>query len=410
MSKTSIEWTDDTWNPTRGCSRVSEGCRNCYAEGIAARFSTHANQSGDEDAGVFAGFAKMTSSGPRWTGKVELIESKLEEPLHWKKPRRVFVNSMSDLFHEALPDDAIDRVFAVMALCPQHTFQVLTKRPERMMAYLSENHGFQARRRVQDILDPVRPQAERIIDQATGYSAAVRLHDRWPLPNVWLGVSVEDQVTADERIPLLLQTPAAVRFVSYEPALGPVDFTRINYTNHLRQQLVEAVTWSARRHGEDEEAAVREAAASVTDEVPEMQRPNLNVLTGEWFDGWDAGTDGERLDWVIVGGESGPGARPFDVEWARNTIAQCKAAGVACFVKQLGAQPGFKLEDEERRGNTTPSFHHFDPASKLHIKKLDDPKGVDWDEWPADLRVREFPKSPTRRYFSAAPDERPVSV
>src|ERR1017187_3120358 len=133
MGKTTIEWTDKTWNPTRGCSRVSEGCTRCYAETLAARFS---------DTGApFHLFAKRTPSGPRWTGKVELIESILDLPLHWRKPTRVFVNSMSDLFHEALPDEAIDRVFAVMALCPQHTFQVLTKRAERMSQWVVGGRG-----------------------------------------------------------------------------------------------------------------------------------------------------------------------------------------------------------------------------------------------------------------------------
>ena len=192
MSMTSIEWTDCTWNPVRGCSRVSEGCRNCYAERTAARFSGGdiGDDSEDRLHGAFEGFAIMKSDGPHWTGKVELIESKLEEPLHWKKPRRVFVNSMSDLFHESLPDDAILEVFRVMQDCPQHIFQVLTKRPENMRRFMAEWEG------------------ESIWEG--------------PVQNVWLGVSVEDQKTADERIPLLLQTPAAVRFVSYEPALGPV--------------------------------------------------------------------------------------------------------------------------------------------------------------------------------------------
>ena len=132
MSMTSIEWTDCTWNPVRGCSRVSEGCRNCYAERIAARFSN----AGSVEAGEFVGFAERTPAGPRWTGRVELIKSKLQEPLHWKKPRRVFVNSMSDLFHESLPDGSIMDVFKIMAKCPSHTFQILTKRAGRALELL----------------------------------------------------------------------------------------------------------------------------------------------------------------------------------------------------------------------------------------------------------------------------------
>ena len=213
MSKTSIEWTDRTWNPTRGCSRVSPGCVNCYAERLAHRFQGQWIKDGPGMK-----FVQITNGHPQWTGKVELIESKLTEPLHWRKPARIFVNSMSDLFHEALPDEAIDRVFAVMALCPQHTFQVLTKRPERMRDYLQP--GFQQ---------------QRVMDHCYKFTASVRGFmprlGRYPLPNVWLGVSVENQATADERIPLLLQTPAALRFVSYEPALGPVDFG--DYLGHL---------------------------------------------------------------------------------------------------------------------------------------------------------------------------------
>jgi protein gp37 len=261
MGQTKIEWTDRTWNPVRGCSRVSEGCRRCYAERIFAR-----NLPAMRSPTTKEPFAIMTPSGARWTGKVELIESKLSEPLHWKKPQRVFVNSMSDLFHEALPDDAIERVFAVMALCPHITFQVLTKRPERMLEWSRRIFPHDS--------------VMHIMSRDHGVDAFAL---RWPLPNVWLGVSVEDQATADARIPLLLQTPAAIRFVSYEPALGPVDFG----------------TW-----------------------IDPMWVPNL--------------------DWIICGGESGPGARPPHPAWFRQTRDQCEAAGVAFFFKQWGEWiPGY---------------------------------------------------------------------
>lgn len=290
MNVTSISWTDLSWNPVRGCSRVSEGCRNCYAERMAARFA------GPDEP--FTMFARRTPSGPRWTGKVELVEKHLADPLKWRKPRKIFVNSMSDLFHEALPDEAIDRVFAVMVLCRQHTFQVLTKRPERMREYCSALHTANNDERQQ-----------RIGQRYT-----------WPLPNVWLGVSVEDQPTADERILWLLKTPAAVRFVSYEPALGPVGLA-----NHF---------------------------------------PHVHGMRNDKF-------------WIIVGGESGPGARPFDIQWARNTVAQCKAAGVACFVKQLGTHP----------------YPGSLGSGRMPEMALKDRKGGDWNEWPEDLRVREFPNN-----------------
>lgn len=300
---TGIQWTDRTWNAVRGCSRISEGCRNCYAERVATRFGTK--------DGPFSGYATMTKSGPRWTGKVELIESQLLEPLKWRKPQRVFVNSMSDLFHESLPDEAIDRVFAVMALCPHLTFQVLTKRAKRMREYFSSIS------RLKEIDAQVCEISAYLGDQQDWDNAL-------PMPNVHLGVSVEDQKAADERIPELLRTPAAIRFVSYEPALGPVDFHEyawegIEPTGKFR-------TYRGKR---------------------EME-----------FD-----ARGRKLHWVIVGGESGPGARPFNVDWARNTIRQCKAAGVAVFYKQGG----------------------------YSNRCAHDKKGGHFECFPEDLKIREFP-------------------
>src|SRR5579872_16983 len=249
---TGIQWTDATWNPVRGCSRVSEGCRNCYAERQAARFRGPGKP--------FEGFVHTVNGYPAWTGKVALMEKHLEDPMHWTTPRRIFVNSMSDLFHEALSDRDILRVMRVMDRAPQHTYQVLTKRPKRMRDFMREH-----------------------------------LHGK-PPRYLWLGVSVEDQATGDERVPLLVQTPAALRFVSYEPALGPVDF----------------------------------------------------------------GGDLAALDWLIIGGESGPGARPFEIRWAERAIKDCHSCGVACFVKQLGASVMAR-----------------------------DSKGGNPEEWPEHLRVRE---------------------
>ena len=179
MGKTNIEWASDVWNPLVGCSRVSEGCRHCYAERQAYRAAAMGISRYD-------GITKKVGSEIRWTGKVALVESALELPLKWKKPRRIFVNSMSDLFHEAVPDEWIDRIFSVMAQAPQHTFQILTKRPERMLKWSNRT--------------------------GTMFSPA------WPLRNVWLGVSVEDQA-ARFRLDVLRQTPAAVRFASLEPVL-----------------------------------------------------------------------------------------------------------------------------------------------------------------------------------------------
>lgn len=322
MSKTSIEWTqgDDgspgvTWNPTRGCTRVSEGCRNCYAERFAARMPWG------------EAFAQMTPAGPRWTGVVRLIPEKLTDPLHWRKPRRVFVNSTSDLFHEALPDMDIAQAFAVMVAARQHTYQILTKRPHRMRAWIEW-----ARR-------------ER------------HFVGRWPLPNVWLGVSVEDQATADVRISILMETPAAKRFVSYEPALGPVDFDGDAH---------DGPGWLRGYHAEPVHACGGDEEACRT-RCPEPEQ-----------------TQNERLDWIIVGGESGPGARPFDLAWARETIRQCRASGVAVFFKQAGARP----RDTDRCESCLDKSICWCVDS---IVELRDSKGGDPSEWPVDLRVREFP-------------------
>lgn len=218
--KTAIEWTDATWNPVRGCSRISPGCGGsnhqggCYAEKIAARFS---------DPGMpFHGFAERSAHGGRWTGKMALVDQQLDQPLRWKKPRRIFVNSMSDLFHKDLPDEAIDKIFAIMALASHHTFQVLTKRADRLREYSTGRW----RQRVRPWLDKLKPSSlwnGNIIDAWHHLNAG-------PLPNVWLGVSVEDP-DYKHRIDQLRRTPAAVRFVSAEPLLedlGELDLAGIH--------------------------------------------------------------------------------------------------------------------------------------------------------------------------------------
>lgn len=346
MGDTSIEWTDRTWNPVRGCSRVSPGCVNCYAEGVAARFSGP----GLAYEGLAVRRLKVISDDDqrvvsRWTGEVRMVPEHLADPLRWTKPRRIFVNSMSDLFHEKLSNEEIAAVFGVMAAAPRHTFQVLTKRAERMREWFAWSDGrkgwgtdgTQAALCWRDA-----------VARLDGAGRAQPFAPGWPLPNVWLGVSVEDQQRADERIPLLLQTPAAVRFVSYEPALGTVNFEQYLFAEH--------------------------------------------VLTAE-DDGRYTHRKSVSLDWVIVGGESGNGARPFDVAWARSVVQQCNAAGVPVFVKQMGARP-FYVQDPPRRGvDVTPL-------------KFDNKKGGDMSEWPEDLRVREFPGDPAAPSLPVAPRRR----
>lgn len=254
MGNSAIEWTDKVWNPVTGCTKVSQGCNNCYANSVADRF--------------FAKQYPLNADGtPRQFTDVRTHDERLDIPLHWKKPSKVFVNSMSDLFHEAVDWAFLDRVWTVFARCPQHTFQILTKRPQRMLMYMKYRRD-------------------------EGAPA---------LPNVWLGVSVEDQKTADERIPLLLQTPAVVRWISAEPLLGP-----INLDNGETSWL----SCDAKKHEDDD--------GYCCDNFAEI---------GKHFRG---------LDWVVVGGESGPNARPMNAEWAQSLRDQCAAANVPFFFKQWG--------------------------------------------------------------------------
>lgn len=265
---TNIEWTERTWNPTVGCSVLSPGCRKCYAMTMARR-----------------------------------LELMGQAPTTW------FVNSMSDLFHEEVPDEWIDRVFAVMALSSQHTFQVLTKRAERMQKYML---GLDLPYRVVCAAENVSPgdlqDAQRFqIESSDDDRGAEGTPARWPLPNVWLGVSAEDQQRANERIPHLLATPAAVRFVSAEPLLGSIDFRRLCPDD------------SFRRSGVALDALIGDTVDATTGQPPR---------------------DGRRacqpIDWIIVGGESGQGARPMHPDWARQIRDQCAAAGVPFFMKQWG--------------------------------------------------------------------------
>lgn len=238
-----IEWTDKTWNPIVGCSKISEGCRNCYAINQAYR---NASMGTSGRLAYYEGLTEKKTDRIEWTGAVRFVPEALEIPLKRKKPTIWFVNSMSDLFHESVTDYQLNQIFSVMELTPQHTYQILTKRADRMLQYCN-------------------------IERAN------------PLKNVWLGVTVENQKTADDRIPLLLKMPAAVRFLSCEPLLEEVDL--------------------------------------------KIGRP---LFFGDY--------PKRFIDWVIVGGESGQNARECKVEWIRSIVYQCKESGVPVFVKQLGSK------------------------------------------------------------------------
>jgi protein gp37 len=362
--KSKIEWTDATWNPIRGCSVVSEGCRNCYAMAVAARFSQRywkvwqgmtlissakqklteaqarnkvANEAAhgvvmearpSSEGQAYEGLAYRNESGAHWTGQVKLIEEHLEYPLRWKRPRRIFVNSMSDLFHESIPFEWLTRIFHVMARAGHHTFQVLSKRD------MSKRIDEALRREVEHLC------------AMDSLGAGIHQEIIWPLPNVQIIASIEDQPSADQRIPWLMKTDAAVRGISAEPLLGPIDIA---------------------------------------------------------FD-----REFDRLDWVIVGGESGPGARPMHPDWARSLRDQCVAAGVPFFFKQWGEWgsttvgnigpdrnldgdgpewTAFRKHDHQfvepgqKVGRATGDYGMYRVGKKAAGRVLD---GQTWDEYPAE--------------------------
>ncbi len=346
MASTSIEWTDKSWNNVRGCTHVSEGCRNCYAETLAHRFSKRPGM-------PYHGLVALSDNGPRWTGDVMLVPHKLGEPLDWRKPRRVFVNSMSDTFHPKVPFDYIAAMFGVMAACSQkHTFQVLTKRPERAREFfrqLAEPKWVQdgAREFSEANSVAVDPSVFACLTHATkigaipgDLAAASMGFDVWPLPNVWLGTSVEDQKTADQRIPELLQCPAAIHWISAEPLLGEVSLTHVS-----------RVPFNAPRPGTAYDAL-----------------RGIAYMT----DGYHNPLLGPKLGWVVVGGESGPKSRACNIDRIRLLVEQCRHARVPVFVKQLGR-------------------HAYDGEVLDYTGKH--PKGGDPSEWPEELRVRQYPEN-----------------
>ncbi len=308
--KTNISWTDAVWNPSVGCTRVSSGCDHCYAFALHdRRYAANKKAAGNKGIPSLARPRVVMPFPLQYDvpfSRLQLLPDRLDAPLRWRKPRRVFVNSMSDLFHEEVPDTYIHDIFGVMILAGQHTFQVLTKRPERMKEWMARDHS--------DAGSVVRRHLGRMgYGQAAFQQGRFAENAAWPPPNVWLGISCEDQATADERIPLLLETPAAVRFVSAEPLLGPVDL------HNYFQQVME----------------------------PRGPAPRIKA--------WQFGLLESSIDWLIVGGETGKGYRPMNLDWARSLRDQCQAAGVPYFYKQgSGPLPGKNRELDGRRWEEYP--------------------------------------------------------
>jgi protein gp37 len=303
---TNIQWCDETWNVIVGCSRISSGCQQCYA--ATAAKSPRLQQ--------FPQYQTVSN----WDGTVQFVESQLIKPLHWKKTKNIFVCSMADLFHENVPFEWIDQVMAVIALCPQHTFQVLTKRTLRALEYFSQ----------QSLWVKWYEAAQNFLWGEIGenFGGLINLQQYFidqpfPLPNLWLGTSTENQQMADKRIPILLQIPAAIRFLSCEPLLEEIDF--------------------------------RQAGA-------------IQKLISDSYE-WELVN--EDIQWIVVGGESGPNSRPCHIEWLESIVQQCHAAKTPVFVKQLGANAIFGGQRFKTR----------------------DKKGGDIEEFPQELQVREFPFS-----------------
>jgi len=287
MSGTSrIEWTDATWSPVIGCSHAGVSCQNCYAERWAARL-----------AAMGRDYVRVIAKG-RWNGKTALVESALDWPLHRHKPKRIFICSMGDLFHESVPDWWIDRVMAIVALCPQHEFVLLTKQVERMQKYMA--------------LEVVRlAEVQRYAAAYGGFLRSVQAVWRWPLPNLTIGTSAGTQAEMDDRVPLVLATPAARRMLSLEPLLEAVDVSRY------------LVGW----HGQ---------AAHHPGCTGDVCDPRCPI---------EEQVQDPTPDWLIIGPETGPGRRPCDPAWIQAVVEQCRDAGIAVFVKAF-PMPGNRISKD----------------------------------------------------------------
>lgn len=360
-----IEWTDASWNPIRArnkatgkvgwhCEHATTGCEHCYSEGFNKRLGT--------------GLA--FKPGHRKDIEIFLDEQMLTQPLRWKKPRRIFVCSMTDAFADFVTDEMLDKMFAVMALCPQHTFQVLTKRAPRMRRYMLPTTEIPMLGRLP--LERVHLAAAAADDAcetwgwcrnramaATPYN--LYLQAAWPLPNVWLGVSAERQQEAEERIPDLRATPAAVRFVSLEPLLGPIDLLAAD------------------------DYAFGTLKVRLPKKMPDIHPPISGTSTlGEAVTSLGGSMEpmNDGLDWVIVGGESGAGARPMHPAWARSLREQCAAASIAFFFKQWGRHVPFQGEMETFGAGAGVNYFHPTKKSdaKTAVGRLLD--GVEHSEFP----------------------------
>lgn len=345
MSKSKIQWTEYTWNPISGCRRKGQGCLNCYAERVAHRLGSNPNE---KIQALYSGLTQITNGRPGWTGEIGFSETALLEPLKRRKPTRYFI-SLSDLFYGKRPDEHIDMVHQVMGAASWHEYVVLTKYVEQAEVYYA---------RLRAMADKWAPNTKSGKFTASDVLNLQWMHRTvnrgptfpygpWPLPQLTLGVSISTQSEADALIPVLLRIPAARRIVSVEPLIEAVD---------LRQ--------------------------------------HLKGVCGYYCEPMAGHVDHADLDGVIVGGESGPGARPCRTRDIRSLVRQCKDASVPCFVKQLGAVCICDTDDEwpdDTQFDVCPIDGHDKPYAMRAVLK--DRKGGCWSEWPEDLRVREWPEA-----------------
>ena len=326
-AKSAIGWTDATWPIVAGCTYESPGCSNCWAVRDSWRLAHNPHA---KVRAAFDGVVRKTDDGKLvWTGVVRPIPERLAWPLQWTLPRRVFVCSQSDLFHDLVPDAFIDQTFAVMALATRHTFQVLTKHPARALAYMTAR-GLPGR-----WADAAREVGDRLrVKHSAGVEEGLRGGWHTPLSNVWFGVTAEDQRRAEERVAILHQIPARVRWISAEPMLERLDVRRL-----------------------------------------------LRLCAGTMGDPID-----QTIDWLVCGGESAQtrvNTRPFDLDWARDLRDQCRAAGTRFFMKQLGTRP----QAEDPAVPLMGQVPLAPPEGRSSRYKWHEP-----ERWPADLRVQEFPQ------------------
>lgn len=337
MANTKIEWCDATLNVFRGCLKVSEGCKNCYAITTAHQLNTRFKNAGNEAArkvaAKYEGLTKVLGNGEKnWTGEVQVDYDTMMQPFKWKKGKRIFVNSMSDVFYEKISVADIAILFAVMFLTPQHTYMILTKRPERMNEVLNSSEFVAKVCVAVDLIRTYRSIADgnpltsaefeavkiTLNDYTTGNSLRIDKApiETFPFPNIWLGVSVENQATADERIPLLLSTPAHIRFLSMEPLLGEVDLMQIPVGNYFLN-TVKGTIYSAAK-------------------LSDIREPYESYYQ-------------DKIDWVIVGGESGSKARPMNPLWVQKIQEECEKASVPFFFKQWGEWSPNLLADNMKK-------------------------------------------------------------